>query len=140
MCQLLGMNCAAPTDCSFSFKGFCQRGGGTDIHSHGFGLVSGLKGTKTESIPSLWFATTASVFQKSFLIQTCCHCRWEMIHQTTPSNTTTSKFEWFSLAQLRCCHFVLCVTMLIIGSPFLHSGNALSLFVSLQKGWKTALV
>jgi predicted glutamine amidotransferase len=38
MCQLLGMNCAAPTDFSFSFKGFCQRGGATDIHAHGFGL------------------------------------------------------------------------------------------------------
>jgi predicted glutamine amidotransferase len=32
------MNCAAPTDFSFSLKGFCRRGGGTDIHSHGFGL------------------------------------------------------------------------------------------------------
>jgi hypothetical protein len=38
MCQLLGMNCAAPTDFSFSFRGFCQRGGATDIHAHGFGL------------------------------------------------------------------------------------------------------
>jgi predicted glutamine amidotransferase len=32
------MNCAAPTDFSFSFLGFCQRGGATDIHAHGFGL------------------------------------------------------------------------------------------------------
>ncbi|GAX15978.1 gamma-glutamyl hercynylcysteine S-oxide hydrolase [Fistulifera solaris] len=39
MCQLLGMNCAAPTDFSFSLKGFCQRGGKTDKHSHGFGLA-----------------------------------------------------------------------------------------------------
>ena len=38
MCQLLGMNCAAPTDFSFSFRGFCRRGGATDIHSHGFGV------------------------------------------------------------------------------------------------------
>ena len=38
MCQLLGMNCAAPTDFSFSFRGFCERGGRTDIHSHGFGI------------------------------------------------------------------------------------------------------
>jgi predicted glutamine amidotransferase len=38
MCQLLGMNCAESTDFSFSFKGFCQRGGKTDIHSHGFGI------------------------------------------------------------------------------------------------------
>jgi predicted glutamine amidotransferase len=38
MCQLLGMNCAAPTDFSFSFRGFCRRGGATDIHAHGFGV------------------------------------------------------------------------------------------------------
>jgi predicted glutamine amidotransferase len=38
MCQLLGMNCAAPTDFSFSFRGFCRRGGETDIHSHGWGM------------------------------------------------------------------------------------------------------
>lgn len=38
MCQLLGMNCAELTDCSFSFRGFCRRGGATDIHSHGFGV------------------------------------------------------------------------------------------------------
>lgn len=36
MCQLLGMNCAQPTDFSFSFRGFCERGA---IHSHGFGLA-----------------------------------------------------------------------------------------------------
>jgi predicted glutamine amidotransferase len=39
MCQLLGMNCAAPTDFSFSLKGFVERGGGTDIHSHGWGMA-----------------------------------------------------------------------------------------------------
>jgi glutamine amidotransferase len=39
MCQLLGMNCATPTDFSFSFRGFCRRGGKTDIHSHGWGLA-----------------------------------------------------------------------------------------------------
>ena len=38
MCQLLGLNCAEPTDFSFSLRGFCQRGGATDIHSHGWGL------------------------------------------------------------------------------------------------------
>lgn len=38
MCQLLGMNCASPTDFSFSFRGFCKRGGATDVHSHGWGL------------------------------------------------------------------------------------------------------
>ncbi len=39
MCQLLGMNCATPTDFTFSFQGFCQRGGLTDVHSHGWGLA-----------------------------------------------------------------------------------------------------
>jgi predicted glutamine amidotransferase len=38
MCQLLGMNCASPTDFSFSLRGFCKRGGMTDVHSHGWGL------------------------------------------------------------------------------------------------------
>jgi len=39
MCQLLGMNCAKPTDFTFSFTGFAKRGGDTDIHSDGWGLV-----------------------------------------------------------------------------------------------------
>lgn len=39
MCQLLGMNCATPTDFSFSFRGFCKRGGETDKHSHGWGMA-----------------------------------------------------------------------------------------------------
>ncbi len=38
-CQLLGMNCATPTDFSFSFKGFSLRGGCTDVHCHGWGLI-----------------------------------------------------------------------------------------------------
>ena len=39
MCQLLGMNCAAPTDITFSFKGFSQRAGITSDHSDGFGIA-----------------------------------------------------------------------------------------------------
>lgn len=39
MCQLLGMNCAKPTDFTFSFTGFAKRGGDTDIHQDGWGLV-----------------------------------------------------------------------------------------------------
>jgi predicted glutamine amidotransferase len=39
MCQLLGMNCAAPTDYTSSFKGFCRRGGETDNHTHGWGCA-----------------------------------------------------------------------------------------------------
>ena len=38
-CQLLGMNCAQPTDFNFSFQGFCKRGGDTDVHAHGWGVV-----------------------------------------------------------------------------------------------------
>jgi glutamine amidotransferase len=32
------MNCATPTDFTFSFQGFCRRGGDTDIHSDGWGV------------------------------------------------------------------------------------------------------
>ena len=39
MCQLLGMNCNAPTDVTFSFAGFAQRGGVTDHHSDGWGIA-----------------------------------------------------------------------------------------------------
>jgi glutamine amidotransferase len=39
MCQLLGMNCNAPTDVTFSFRGFAQRGGNTDHHADGWGIA-----------------------------------------------------------------------------------------------------
>lgn len=39
MCQLLGMNCNAPTDVTFSFRGFAQRGGHTDTHADGWGIA-----------------------------------------------------------------------------------------------------
>jgi len=39
MCQLLGMNCNSPTDVTFSFRGFAQRGGRTDEHSDGWGIA-----------------------------------------------------------------------------------------------------
>ena len=39
MCQLLGLNCATPTDATFSFTGFCQRGGQTDEHADGWGIA-----------------------------------------------------------------------------------------------------
>lgn len=38
MCQLLGINCATPTDVTFSFKGFSQRAGITSDHCDGFGI------------------------------------------------------------------------------------------------------
>ena len=39
MCQLLGMNCNTPTDVTFSFGGFAQRGGRTDHHVDGWGIA-----------------------------------------------------------------------------------------------------
>ena len=39
MCQLLGMNCNAPTDVTFSFRGFAHRGGHTDQHTDGWGIA-----------------------------------------------------------------------------------------------------
>lgn len=39
MCQLLGMNCNTPTNIVFSFEGFTQRGGRTDHHTDGWGLL-----------------------------------------------------------------------------------------------------
>ncbi len=39
MCQLLGMNCNTPTDVTFSFSGFAQRGGKTDHHADGWGIA-----------------------------------------------------------------------------------------------------
>ncbi len=39
MCQLLGMNANTPTDVTFSFSGFSQRGGHTDHHSDGWGIA-----------------------------------------------------------------------------------------------------
>ena len=47
MCQLLGMNCNEPTDVTFSFRGFSQRGGHTDQHADGWGIAffEGAQGT-----------------------------------------------------------------------------------------------
>jgi len=39
MCQLLGMNCAKPTDITFSFKGFSRRAGITSDHADGWGIA-----------------------------------------------------------------------------------------------------
>ncbi len=39
MCQLLGMNSNTPTDVTFSFAGFAQRGGRTDHHADGWGIA-----------------------------------------------------------------------------------------------------
>lgn len=39
MCQLMGMSANVPTDARFSFTGLVQRGGATDIHRDGWGIV-----------------------------------------------------------------------------------------------------
>jgi glutamine amidotransferase len=39
MCELLGMNCNVPTDITFSFAGFRQRGGRTGPHQDGWGIA-----------------------------------------------------------------------------------------------------
>ncbi|WP_144113062.1 class II glutamine amidotransferase [Paraburkholderia sp. BCC1886] len=39
MCQLLALNCAEPTDVSFSLRGFAARGGLTDHHVDGWGVA-----------------------------------------------------------------------------------------------------
>lgn len=39
MCQLMGMSANVPTDARFSFTGLIQRGGGTDVHRDGWGIV-----------------------------------------------------------------------------------------------------
>ena len=39
MCQLLALNCFNPTDASFSFRGFSQRGGRTGDHTDGWGIA-----------------------------------------------------------------------------------------------------
>ncbi|MGC3965251.1 MAG: class II glutamine amidotransferase [Rhodocyclaceae bacterium] len=39
MCQLLGMNCNKPAAITFSFEGFCRRGGMTGEHADGWGIA-----------------------------------------------------------------------------------------------------
>jgi predicted glutamine amidotransferase len=39
MCQLLGMSCNTPTDFCFSFTGFAERAGRTDVHKDGWGIA-----------------------------------------------------------------------------------------------------
>mmetsp|Transcript_18164 Transcript_18164/g.37537 ORF Transcript_18164/g.37537 Transcript_18164/m.37537 type:complete len:110 (+) Transcript_18164:558-887(+) len=39
-CQLLGMSSANPTEFALTWPSFCERGGISDIHADGWGLVS----------------------------------------------------------------------------------------------------
>jgi Glutamine amidotransferases class-II len=59
-CQLLGMNCESPTEFALSWPSFCERGGLSDIHADGWGLVSYTKLVST--------LHTMSVYCKSHLV------------------------------------------------------------------------
>ncbi|MDP2819318.1 MAG: class II glutamine amidotransferase [Polaromonas sp.] len=64
MCQLLGMNCNTPTDVTFSFTGFAQRGGNTDHHGDGWGIAFFEGGDCSESDRGLrHFVDHQSAFQ-----------------------------------------------------------------------------
>ncbi|MDP1566042.1 MAG: class II glutamine amidotransferase [Polaromonas sp.] len=64
MCQLLGMNCNTPTDVTFSFTGFAQRGGNTDHHGDGWGIAFFEGGDCSESDRGLrHFVDPQSAFQ-----------------------------------------------------------------------------
>lgn len=39
MCQLLALNSSSPATFRFCFRGFCRRGGDTDVHKDGWGLA-----------------------------------------------------------------------------------------------------
>lgn len=71
MCQLLGMNCATPTDFVFSFRGFCRRGGETDKHEHGWGMAiyegHGVR-TFTDTLPAA--RSKVAAFVESYPIKT----------------------------------------------------------------------
>ena len=98
MCQLLGMNCATPTDFSFSLRGFVKRGGDTDIHSHGWGMVvyQGGKGAIRcfhDTLPAC-ISPIAELVQK-YPMQTHVRCGcfflvWMEIFGATVCNSLTS--------------------------------------------------
>ena len=74
MCQLLGMNCASPTDFNFSFRGFARRGGDTDKHEHGWGLAvyegSG-QGVRAFHDPLPAARSSVAEFVSRYPIKTC---------------------------------------------------------------------
>ena len=85
MCQLLGMNCAAPTEVSLTWPRFCERGGRTDIHADGWGLVRCKNKSKSIAAASVvlslpffsfsWHGHTVSN-QVCFLSLSLSHSRW----------------------------------------------------------------
>ncbi len=61
MCQLLGMNSAIPMDFTLHFHGFRQRGGRTDVHSHGWGLAFYDQGRRLRSFHDTQPAATSEM-------------------------------------------------------------------------------
>lgn len=74
MCQLLGMNCNVPTDVTFSFTGFAQRGGKTDHHTDGWGIAF----LRTRGFGILW------IIWRLWILQ------WPNSFAVTPSRAGTS--------------------------------------------------
>ncbi len=70
MCQLLAMNCNTPTDICFSFTGFQTRGGLTDVHSDGWGIVffEG-KGVRQFLDPQASFKSPIAEFVRNYPIK-----------------------------------------------------------------------
>lgn len=91
MCQLLGMNCNVPTDICFSFAGFRQRGGATDIHSDGWGIAffEG-KGVRMFLDPMPSAQSAISEFVRSYPIRSLnviAHIRKSTLGATSLENT-----------------------------------------------------
>jgi predicted glutamine amidotransferase len=89
-CQLLGMNCATPTDFKFSLKGFCRRGGDTDIHCDGWGLAY-YEGSSIRQFHDCEAAATSPMadFLSSQNIQTLnmmAHLRYATVGEVNLSN------------------------------------------------------
>lgn len=72
MCQLLGMNSATPTSFSFCFRGFCLRGGGTDIHKDGWGIaIYEGRGLRSFLDCAACASSPVAKFLKEYPTQTC---------------------------------------------------------------------
>lgn len=69
MCQLLALNCKNPTDASFSFSGFAQRGGITDHHADGWGIAFFEGGDKDRGLRHFIDHTPASTSPVAELIR-----------------------------------------------------------------------
>ena len=107
MCQLLGLNAAAPTDFSFSFKGFCQRGGNTDVHSHGFGVcVYEGRGVRNfhDTLPAC--QSPLAAFLVSYPIRThnmMAHVRYATVGEVSLENVHPFIRVWKGI-QMTFCH------------------------------------